>query len=73
MKTVEAQILSETCTTLLDDLDEHGVLITRGGEPVAKLLPIRQVASGALIGCMKGKIEIHGDIFSTGDAWDAES
>lgn len=65
MKTVEVQILMEHCTTLLDDLDGQGVLITRNGEPVAQLLPVRRVASGALIGCMKGKIEILGDIFST--------
>lgn len=73
MKTVEAQVLKESCTTLLDELDEQGVLITRGGEPIAKLLPIRHVPGAELIGSMKGKIEIHGDIFSTGETWDAES
>jgi antitoxin (DNA-binding transcriptional repressor) of toxin-antitoxin stability system len=45
-------------------------VITKHGKPVAKVLPIE---SGCvhLIGALKGKIRIHGDVLSTGLEWDA--
>jgi antitoxin (DNA-binding transcriptional repressor) of toxin-antitoxin stability system len=73
MKTVGAEVLQEQCLSLLDELDEDGVIITRGGKPIAKLLPVKDETSGALIGSLRGKIRITGDILSTGERWDAES
>ena len=46
--------------------------ITKRGKPVAKLIPIR-TASASLIGSLKGKLKIKGDILSTGARWDAQS
>jgi hypothetical protein len=40
---------------------------------VAKVLPALAVANERLIGLMKDRIEITGDIFTTGAEWDAES
>jgi hypothetical protein len=34
--------------------------------------PKKLVADGGLIGSAKGKIQILGDIYSTGETWDAE-
>lgn len=47
-------------------------MITKRGKPVAKLIPIR-AESASLIGSLKGKVTIKGDIWSTGTEWDAES
>lgn len=71
MKTVGAEVLRDECSGLLDELGEEGVLITRGGKTVAKLLPWKDESAGALIGSLKGKIRIMGDILSTGEKWDA--
>jgi antitoxin (DNA-binding transcriptional repressor) of toxin-antitoxin stability system len=47
-------------------------VITKHGKPVAKLIPIQE-QSAHLIGSMKGKIKIKGDVFSTGVRWNVES
>ena len=74
MKTIGAAKFKEQCLALLDKLDPEGLVITKHGKPVAKLLPFPR--SGAdLLGSLKGKIQVHGDLLSTGTAWnlDAES
>jgi antitoxin (DNA-binding transcriptional repressor) of toxin-antitoxin stability system len=47
-------------------------VITKHGEPVAKLIPI-ETESKDLLGLLEGRVKIHGDILSTGVTWDAES
>jgi antitoxin (DNA-binding transcriptional repressor) of toxin-antitoxin stability system len=56
---------------LLDRVGPEGIVITKHGKPVAKLLPM-SVDSAGLIGSLKGKLSIKGDVFSTGIRWDAE-
>jgi prevent-host-death family protein len=70
MATINASKFKEQCLFLIDHLDADGIVITKHGKPVAKVLPI---ASGCahLIGALKGKIRIHGDVLSTGLEWDA--
>ena len=77
MKTTE-HILSATefkakCLRILDELDSQGVVITKRGQPVAKLTPVPKVDNSQLIGSLKGKVIIKGDIFSTGRKWNAQS
>lgn len=60
------------CLTLLDDLGTDGIVITRQGRPVARLLPMPQPAAD-LIGAMRGRIRIRDEILSTGVAWNAGS
>ena len=62
----------EKCLDILDHLDPDGLVITKHGKPIARLLPAGTECA-SLIGSMKGKISIRGDIFSTGVKWDAES
>jgi len=62
----------EQCLALLDQVDAEGIVITKRGRPVAKLIPIG-ADSESLLGSLAGKLRIHGDILSTGLAWDAES
>ena len=72
MKTVSAAKFKEQCLALLDRVDADGIIITKHGKPVAKLVPVH-ADSAKLIGSLKGKIKIKGDIMSTGVKWDAES
>lgn len=60
----------EHCLQLLDELPAEGLVITKRGKPVARLVPFERSGAG-LIGALKGRIRIHGDITSTGVTWDA--
>jgi prevent-host-death family protein len=72
MKIVPAAKFKERCLSLLDRVDPEGIVITKHGKPVAKLIPIH-TDTAKLIGSFKGKIKIRGKILSTGAKWDAES
>jgi len=72
MKSIAASRFKERCLALLDSVDPEGIVITKHGKPVAKLIPIR-TESQSLIGSLKGKIKIKGNILSTGLRWDAQS
>ena len=71
MKEIGATEFKEHCLSILDEVDEDGLVITKRGKPVAKLIPIR-AESSALIGALAGKLAIKGEILSTGAAWDAQ-
>ncbi len=72
MQTIGAAKFKEQCLSLLDQLDAEGIIITKHGKPVARLIPYEQKWAD-LIGSLRDKITIKGDIFSTGIRWDAES
>ena len=72
VKTIGAAQFKEKCLAILDDIGPEGIVVTKHGKPVAKLIPI-SADSAHLIGCLKDEIEIHGDILSTGVSWNAES
>jgi len=61
----------EQLLTLIERLPPEGILVTKRGRPVARLLPVRK-PGGSLIGALKGRFAIRGDNFSTGEVWDAE-
>lgn len=58
---------------ILDQLRDQAVVITKRGRPIARVTPITPSGIERFYGCMKGKIKIKGDIFSTGVKWDTES
>lgn len=70
MKRVAAAKFKEQCLSILDRLEPGGIVITKHGKPVAKLLPIER-ASADLIGALRGRIHVRGDIQTTGQKWDA--
>jgi antitoxin (DNA-binding transcriptional repressor) of toxin-antitoxin stability system len=70
MKSVAAAKFKEQCLSMLDHLEPEGLVITKHGKPVARLLPIDR-ASADLIGLLRGRIRIKGDIISTGVKWEA--
>jgi len=72
MKTISATEFKAHCLALLESVGPDGLVITKHGRPVAKLLPIG-ADSAELIGCLQGKIRIRGDILATGVKWNAES
>ncbi|MBI4686300.1 MAG: type II toxin-antitoxin system prevent-host-death family antitoxin [Nitrospirae bacterium] len=72
MKTMGAAKFKEQCLSILEKVDQDGIIITKHGKPVAKLIPI-QLPSSTLIGKMKGKIKVKGNILSTGLKWNAQS
>jgi prevent-host-death family protein len=71
MKHIAAAKFKEQCLALLDEVDPDGIVITKRGKPVAKLIPIA-TDSAELIGSLKGRLRIKGNILSTGSRWDAE-
>ena len=73
MRQIPAAKFKEQCLALLDEVDPDGIVITKRGKPVAKLVPADEKPID-LFGYMKGTIKICGDIVSpidvewTGDA-----
>ncbi len=65
MKKINASKFKEQSLLILENLDPEGLIITKHGKPVAKLIPIQE-QSASLIGALKGKVKIKGDIMSTG-------
>jgi antitoxin (DNA-binding transcriptional repressor) of toxin-antitoxin stability system len=71
MQSMNVSEFREQLLTLIERLPPEGVLVTKRGKPVARLLPVPKPGA-SLIGALKGRFEIRGDIFSTGEVWDAE-
>lgn len=72
MKVLNVSEFRSQLLSLLENLPGSGVVVTKRGKPVAKLVPLPE-NDGDLIGCLKGVLKIKGDIMTTGDRWDAES
>ena len=69
MRTIGVAEFKEQCLALLDRLDADGLIVTKHGKPVARVVPYdvlhdRQCAD--LIGSLRHKIRIRGDIMTTG-------
>ena len=71
MTTIGAAKFKEQCLSLLERLTPEGLIITKRGKPVARLIPYPQKPA-TLIGCLRERIQIHGDVFSTGVSWQAD-
>lgn len=71
-KIINASKFKEQCLAILDNLEREGIVITKHGKPVARLIP-EESHCADLIGTMAGKIKVAGDLMSTGLSWDAES
>ncbi|MGH2759002.1 MAG: type II toxin-antitoxin system Phd/YefM family antitoxin [Actinomycetota bacterium] len=71
MRRIGAARFKEQCLALLDSLDSEGLVITKHGKPVAKLIPI-DTEFESVIGAFRDKIKVTGDILSTGLEWDAQ-
>ena len=72
MKEIGAAKFKEQCLSLLDHLDADGLVVTKHGKPVARVIPF-DTQEAYLIGSLRHKIIIKGDLFSTGLDWDANA
>lgn len=74
MPTVTAAEFKAKCLSLMDAVQQGGeeITITKRGKPVARLVAVAAAKPGFPFGCMKGSIEILGDIVTpalTPEAW----
>ncbi len=62
------------CLGVIDRVskEKSRVTITRHGQPAAELVPVSSSTPGKLFGRSKKSTVIKGDIFTTGESWDAE-
>ena len=72
MQTIGAAKFKEQCLALLDHLGPEGLVVTKHGRPVACVMPYERRFE-SLIGSLRHKIKIRGDIESTGVRWDADA
>jgi prevent-host-death family protein len=73
MKTIGVGKFKDRCLGIVAEVarTRSGIIITKRGEPVAKLVPfVKPFPAGSLIGSVR---EEGGDPFSTGEPWDADS
>ena len=71
---IAAGAFKAQCLGLLDEVQQQRIeiVITKRGRPVARLVPIGDEAP-AIFGRLKGTGRIIGDIFSTGESWEADA
>jgi antitoxin (DNA-binding transcriptional repressor) of toxin-antitoxin stability system len=60
------------CLAILDDLPPDGIIVTKHGKPVARVLPYPTEPADS-IGALAGKLEVHGDILTTGVRWGGDA
>lgn len=61
------------CFTLMDNLPTSGIVITRRGRPIARLIPIKQSPVELIGSCRSIRIDPKDALFSAGLNWDAAS
>ncbi len=61
------------CLKILDELGPEGIVVTKRGAPIARVMPVATVNHDRFYGCMRDEIVVKGDIFSTGRKWNAQS
>lgn len=71
MTTIGAAKFKAQCLAILDELAPEGLVITKHGRPVARLIPFEH-EPGRLIGSLAGRVKVQGDLLSTGLSWDAD-
>ena len=71
MKTIGASQFKEQCLALLDRLEGDGLVVTKHGKPIARVVPYAQNFAD-LIGSLRDQIDIKGDIVSTDAIWQAD-
>lgn len=63
MQTIDAVELRERCGEILDRVGPEGILITKDGKPVARLVPVHSTGA-ELIGSLAGKIRVKDDLMA---------
>ena len=73
MREIAISKFKATCLAVLEDVRKTGtpVRITRFGKPVAEVVPAVPAKKTSWLGCMKGTVEITGDIVGPIGAFDS--
>ncbi|MYD49963.1 MAG: type II toxin-antitoxin system prevent-host-death family antitoxin [Dehalococcoidia bacterium] len=72
VKKICATKFKEQCFALLDQLDAGGLIVTKHGKPVALVIPY-ETQDADLIGSLRHKVKVRGDVFTTGIRWGADA
>jgi len=74
MQNIKASEFKAKCLHLMDWVNEtqEELIITKNGKPVSKLVPYTK-SCNSLFGSHQGQIKSTEGIYSTDEAWDAES
>lgn len=70
-KIIGAAKFKEQCLSLIDSLTPEGLVITRRGRPVARVLPYEQDCA-SLIGSLRDRIRVRGETMATRIRWHAD-
>lgn len=72
MREIAISKFKATCLAVMEDVRRTGtpVRITRFGRPVAEVIPPTGKPPGSWLGCMKGAMEVSGDIVKPIGAFD---
>jgi antitoxin (DNA-binding transcriptional repressor) of toxin-antitoxin stability system len=70
-KELNASEFKARCLKILDQLEPSGITILKRGKPVARVIPLPDRTPKQLIGSMRERSKIKGDILKTGVRWDA--
>ena len=70
MRRIVAEDVNQPLVELINEIDDDGAVIMKDGEPVARLTKFAGDSTSRdfshLVGSLKHKIKVHGDIYSTG-------
>ena len=72
VKRIGAAKFRGQCLALLDQLDADGLIVTKHGRPVARVLPCDSQGAD-LIGSLRHKIHVRGSVLSAGLRWDYDA
>jgi prevent-host-death family protein len=75
MRKIPAGQFKAKCLSLMDEVQRTGeeIIITKHGQPVARLVPAIAEKPAPIWGCREGTIEILDDVVKpSGEKWDAD-
>ena len=70
MKVVDITNFKEQCLELLDQIDDEGLIVTKHGKPIVRVVPYHS-HNAELIGSLTQEFKIKGSIYSTDLDWEA--
>jgi len=73
VKVINISDFRQQCLSLVDELPSEGILISRHGNPIARLVPFRRSCADLIGSVPNLSTDPKDDLFSAGVHWDAES
>jgi len=75
MKTVVISEFKAKCIAFLREAQQTGesILVTRRGQPIARVEPVREDRSERPLGVFRGRMKVRGDIVQTDSSADWEA